>query len=72
MTQANRAPARLPPERVFVVQFYAYTTLDTIRMSGRIEPVVSGQARHSHSLATLLDFITHVLAEGETVGKAET
>ena len=40
-------------------------------MSGRIEHVVSGQARHFHSLAPLLDFITHVLAEGETVGKAE-
>jgi len=64
--------AWLPPERAFVVQFYADTTLDARRMSGRIEHVVSGQVSHFHSLATLLDFITHVLAEGETVGKAET
>jgi hypothetical protein len=41
-------------------------------MSGRIEHVISGQVSHFRSLATLLDFITHVLAEGETVGKAET
>jgi len=64
--------AWLPPERAFVVQFYADTTLDARHMSGRIEHVISGQVSHFHSLATLLDFITHVLAEGETVGKAET
>jgi hypothetical protein len=72
MIQDARRYAWLPPERAFVVQFYADTTLDTLHMSGRVEHVVSGRASHFHSLATLLDFITHVLAEGETVGKAET
>jgi hypothetical protein len=66
-----RRCAWLPPERAFVVQFYADTTLDAIHMSGRVEHVISGQVRHFRSLATLLDFITHVLVEAETVGEAE-
>jgi hypothetical protein len=71
MTQENRIPAWLPPERAFVVQFYADTGLDTTHMAGRVEHVVSGQVGHFHSLATLLSFITRVLVEGETVGEAE-
>jgi hypothetical protein len=71
MTQENRRPAWLPPERAFVVQFYADTALDTTHMAGRVEHVVSGQVDHFHSLATLLSFITRVLVEGETAGKAE-
>jgi hypothetical protein len=66
-----RRCAWLPPERAFVVQFYADTTLDAIHMSGRVEHVISGQVSHFRSLATLLDFITHVLGEAETVGEAE-
>jgi hypothetical protein len=61
----------LPPERAFVVQFYADTELDTAHMAGRVEHVVSGQVGHFHSLATLLSFISRVLLEGETVGTAE-
>ena len=71
MTQENRAPAWLPPERAFVVQFYADTMPDTTHMAGRVEHVVSGQVGHFHSLATLLSFITRVLAEAETGGEAE-
>jgi hypothetical protein len=61
----------LPPERAFVVQFYADTELDTSHMAGRVEHVVSGQVGHFHSLTTLLSFISRVLLEGETVGAAE-
>ena len=71
MTQDNRRLAWLPPERAFVVQFYADTMLDTAHMAGRVEHVVSGQAGHFHSLATLLSFMTRVLVEGEMVGEAE-
>ena len=71
MTQDNRRLAWLPPERAFVVQFYADTMLDTAHMAGRVEPVVSGQGGHFHSLATLLSFMTRVLVEGEMVGEAE-
>ena len=71
MTQDNRAPARLPPERAFVVQFYADAILDTAHMAGRVEHVVSGQVEHFHSMAALLSFITRVLAEAETAGEAE-
>jgi hypothetical protein len=72
MTQDNRRLAWLPPERAFVVQFCADTGLDMTYMTGRVEHVVSGQVGHFHSLATLLSFITRVLAEDETVGKVET
>lgn len=71
MTQDDRKHAWLPPERAFVVQFYADTTLDAIHMSGRVEHVVSGQVGHFRSLATLLDFITRVLVEAETTGEVE-
>ena len=71
MIQDNRRLAWLPPERAFVVQFYADTELDTAHMAGRVEHVVSGQVGHFHSLATLLSFMTRVLVEGEMVGEAE-
>jgi hypothetical protein len=71
MTQENRRLAWLPPERAFVVQFYADTILDTAHMAGRVEHVVSGQVGHFHSLATLLSFMTRVLVEGEMVGEGE-
>ncbi len=71
MTQDDRQRAWLPPERAFVVQFYADTGLDTTHMAGRVEHVVSGQVGHFHSLATLLTFITRVLVEAETADAAE-
>jgi hypothetical protein len=71
MTQDDRRRDWLPPERAFVVQFYADTGLDTTHMAGRVEHVVSGQVGHFHSLATLLSFISRVLVEGETAGAAE-
>ena len=72
MTQDNRTPTWLPPDRAFVVQFYADTMLDTTCMTGRVEHVVSGQVGHFHSLATLLSFMARVLVEAEPVGEAET
>ena len=72
MIQDSRRLAWLPPERAFVVQFYADTGLVATHMTGRIEHVISGQVGHFHSLATLMSFITRVLIEGETVGKTET
>jgi hypothetical protein len=63
MIQDDRKRAWLPPERAFVVQFYADTELDTTHMAGRVEHVVSGQVGHFHSLATLLSFISRVLVE---------
>jgi hypothetical protein len=71
MTQDDRKRAWLPPERAFVVQFYADTGLDTTHMAGRVEHVVSGQVGHFSSLPTLLTFITRVLVETETAGEAE-
>ena len=71
MAQDDRQGAWLPPERAFVVQFYADTELDTTHMAGRVEHVVSGQVGHFHALATLLTFITHVLVEVETADEAE-
>jgi len=61
----------LPPERAFVVQFYAETGVDAMHMSGRVEHVVSGQVSHFHSLATLLSFIHVVLTEGNKTDTAE-
>jgi hypothetical protein len=71
MTPENRRAAWLPPERAFVVQFYADTGLDTAHLAGRVEHVVSGQVGHFHTLATLLSFITDVLVAAETGGAAE-
>jgi len=71
MTQEDMLRVWLPPERAFVVQFYANTGLDTTQMAGRVEHVVSGQVWHFHSLATLLTFITRMLVEAETTGEVE-
>ncbi len=71
MTQDDSRHAWLPPERAFVVQFYADTIFDAAHMAGRVEHVVSGQVGHFHSLATLLSFITGRLVARETVGDTE-
>jgi hypothetical protein len=71
MTQEDRRHAWLPPERAFVVQFYADTMPDATHMAGRVEHVVSGQVSHFHSLASLLSFITSRIVERETVRDAE-
>ena len=71
MTQDDSRHTWLPPERAFVVQFYADTMFDAAHMAGRVEHVVSGEVGHFHSLATLLSFITDRLVERETVGDTE-
>jgi hypothetical protein len=63
MIQDDMGHAWLPPERAFVVQFYADTILDATHMAGRVEHVMSGQVGHFHSLATLLSFIVRMLVE---------
>jgi hypothetical protein len=66
MSHDDTKPPWLPPQRAFVVQFYADAGLEATRLAGRVEHVVSGQAGHFDSLETLLAFIRRVLAEGET------
>jgi len=50
------------PQRAFVVQFHKDTALHQWHLEGRVEHVVSGQARHFHSLEELLHFVAEVLA----------
>jgi hypothetical protein len=71
MMQADVKSIWLPPERAFVVQFYAETEVDATHMSGRVEHVVSGQVSHFHSLASLLSFIHVVLTEGKQTDATE-
>jgi hypothetical protein len=71
MIQGDIRGAGLPPERAFVVQFYADSGVDTTHMSGRVEHVVSGQVSHFHSLASLLSFIHVVLTEGKQIDTVE-
>ena len=53
----------LSRHRAFVIQFRAETEVEAGRFAGRVEPVVSGQATHFHSLEELLAFIARVLAD---------
>ena len=54
-------PAHLSVTRAFVVQFRADAAVEQGHLSGRVEPVVSGQATNFQSLETLLAFIARVL-----------
>jgi len=56
----------LSPRRAFVVQFHADTELETDRVSGRVEHVVSGQAIAFSSLEALLAFMNKVLRKVRT------
>ena len=51
----------LPVERAFVVQLHATADVTQARLVGRVEHVVSGQARHFHTLQELLAFMAQVL-----------
>jgi hypothetical protein len=57
---ADRVPL-FPTERAFVVQFRAEATVEQGCYEGRIEHVVSGQARRFHTLEELLAFMVQVL-----------
>jgi len=49
------------PEQAFVVQFGRGTAVDTGRMAGRVEHVVSGKVARFQSLEELVTFLTEVL-----------
>ena len=52
-----------PVQRAFVVQFAAETPLESERMQGRVEHVVSREATTFGSVPELLDFITLILEQ---------
>jgi hypothetical protein len=49
------------PEQAFVVQFGRETVVDTGRLAGRVEHVVSGKVARFQSLDELVAFMTEVL-----------
>ena len=49
------------PTQAFVVQFGRETAVDTGRLSGRVEHVVSGKVARFESLDELVAFMTEVL-----------
>jgi hypothetical protein len=51
------------PAQAFVVQFRRETVVDTGRIAGRVEHVVSGKAARFQSLDELMAFMTEVLRE---------
>jgi hypothetical protein len=61
-SQLEQSPTYAPAQ-AFVVQFGRETALDTGRMAGRVEHVVSGKATRFQSLDELLAFMREVLHE---------
>jgi hypothetical protein len=61
-SQLEQSPTYAPAQ-AFVVQFGRETALDTGRMAGRVEHVVSGKAARFQSLDELLAFMREVLHE---------
>ena len=61
-SQLEQSPTYAPTQ-AFVVQFGRETALDTGRMAGRVEHVVSGKAARFQSLDELLAFMREVLHE---------
>ena len=61
-SQLEQSPA-FAPAQAFVVQFGRETALDTGRMAGRVEHVVSGKAARFQSVDELMAFMTEVLRE---------
>ena len=61
-SQLEQSPA-FAPTRAFVVQFGRETDLDTGRMAGRVEHVVSRRAARFQSVDELLVLMTEVLRE---------
>jgi hypothetical protein len=53
----------LSAHRAFVIQFRTGTEIAAGRMAGRVEHVVSGQAKHFTTLEELLAFMARVLSE---------
>ena len=61
-SELEQSPSFVPAQ-AFVVQFGRETALDTGRMSGRVEHVVSGKGTRFQSLDALVAFMTEVLRE---------
>ena len=59
-SQLEQSPTYAPAQ-AFVVQFGRETALDTGRMAGRVEHVVSGKAARFQSVDELMAFMTEVL-----------
>ncbi|NOT57405.1 MAG: hypothetical protein HOP18_22610 [Deltaproteobacteria bacterium] len=57
----TKEPA-LPTNRAFVVQFRARDEATPVRYDGRVEHLVSGQARHFQSWEELRRFVEEILA----------
>jgi hypothetical protein len=49
------------PEQAFVIQFGRETVVDTGRLAGRVEHVVTGKVARFQSLDELVAFMTEVL-----------
>jgi hypothetical protein len=64
-------PATLAPEYAFVVQFRTGTQIASGQIGGRVEHVVSRQARTFQSLEELLAFMARVLREREMSRSAD-
>jgi hypothetical protein len=60
----------LPVQRAFVVQLHATADVAQARIGGRVEHVLSGQARHFHTLEELLTFMAQVLTTHEPTPEA--
>ena len=56
----ERSP-QFAPAQAFVVQFGRETAVDTGRLAGRVEHVVSGKVARFQSLEELVAFLTEVL-----------
>jgi hypothetical protein len=61
MAQPLTPPASLSVHRAFVVEFHADADLQTGRVIGRVEHVVSGRAMPFQSQEMLLAFMAQVL-----------
>jgi len=61
-SQLEQSPS-FAPAQAFVVQFGRETDLDTGRLAGRVEHVVSGKGARFQSLDELVAFMTEVLRE---------
>jgi hypothetical protein len=62
MPQDTAEPGPLSVHYAFLVYLRAESHVTHRRVAGRVEHVVSGQARHFSSLEDLLAFMTQVLA----------
>ena len=72
MTASPADERPLPVERAFVVQLHATADITQARIIGRVEHVVSGQARHFRTLKELLTFMARVLTAQDAHGPAKS